>query len=89
MPQAGDVDRFLAQPVGGEQLELVVAQQIDRADLAAHRLGDQVDDLVELGLRRAALGHDLVQAGQDFAGGSGGAGAAWPERYQMGRRRVT
>ena len=35
--QAGDVHRFLAQAVGGEQLEDVVAQQIDRADLAAHR----------------------------------------------------
>ena len=33
--QAGDVHRFLAQAVGREQLEVVVAQQIDRADLAA------------------------------------------------------
>ena len=70
--QAGDVDRFLAQAVGREQLERVVAQQIDRADLALHRLGDEVDDPVELGLRRAALGHDLMEAGQDLAGGGGG-----------------
>ena len=67
-PQLGDVHRFLAQAVGREQLELVVAQQIDRADLAAHRLGDQVDDAVELGLGRAARGHHLVETGQDLAG---------------------
>ena len=54
MRQSGDVHRFLAQAVGGEQLELVVAQQVDRADFARHRLGDEVDDLVELGLRTAA-----------------------------------
>ena len=83
-PQAGDVHRFLAQPVGGEQFELIVAQQVDRADIAAHRLGDQVDDPVELGLRRAALGHHIVQAGQDLASGNGGGQRAWPERYQMG-----
>ena len=71
--QPGDVDRFLAQAVGGEQLQLVVAQQVDRADLALHRRRDQVDDLVELRLRGAAARHDLMQAGQDFAGGSGGA----------------
>ena len=52
--QAGDVDRFLAEAVGREQLQRIVAQQIDRADLALHRLGDQVDHLVELGLRRPA-----------------------------------
>ena len=73
MRQAGDVHRFLAQAVRGEQFERLVAQQIDRADLALHRLGDQVDDPVELGLRRAALGHDIVKAGQDLAGGGGGA----------------
>ena len=86
--QAGDVDRFLAQAVGGEQLELVVAQQIDRADLALHRLGDQVDDAVELGLGVAARRHHVVKPGQDLAGGSGGglAGIALRSRYQMGRR---
>ena len=44
--QPGDVHGFLAKPASGEQLELVVAQQIDGADLALHRLGDQVDDLI-------------------------------------------
>ena len=68
----GDVDRFLAQAVRREQLEHVVAKEVDRADVAAHRLGDQVDDVVELGLRRAALGHDLVETGQDLPSGSGG-----------------
>ena len=50
-PQPGDVHRFLAQAVGREQLQLVVAQQVDRADFAIHLVGDEVDDLVELGLR--------------------------------------
>ncbi len=76
--QAGDMHRLLAQAVGRGQLQRIVAQQVDRADLALHRLGDQVDDLVELGLRRPALGHDLMEAGQDFAGGGGGAQRAWP-----------
>ena len=87
--QAGDVHRFLAQAVGREQLEDIVAQQIDRADVAAHRLGDEIDDAVELGLRRPALGHDLVQTGQDLAGGGGGGGGHWPRGYQMRRRPVT
>ena len=87
-PQLGDVDRFLAEAVGREQLEIVVAQQVDRADVAVHRLGDEVDDLVELGLRRAALGHDLVEAGQDLAGGSGG-GGGHGARLSDGRARVT
>ena len=39
--QLGDMDRFLLQPAGGEQLEHAVAQQIDRADLALHRLADE------------------------------------------------
>ena len=86
--QAGDVHRFLAQAVGREQLEHIVAQQIDRADFAAHRLGDEVDDAVELGLRRAALGHDLVETGQDLAGGGGG-GGGHGAGYQMERRPVT
>ena len=73
-PQLGDVDRLLAQAARGEQLEHAVAQQVDRADLAIHRLADDVDDLVELALRRAALGHDLVQTGQDLASGGGGGG---------------
>ena len=34
--QPGDVHRFLAQAVGREQLEVIVAQQVDRADLAPH-----------------------------------------------------
>ena len=86
--QPSDVHRFLAQAVGREQLEEVVAQQVDRADFARHRVGDEVDDLVELGLRRAALGHDLVQAGQDLAGGGGG-GERHARRLSDAARRAT
>ena len=74
-PQPGDVDGFLAQAVGRKQLEIIVAQQVDRADVAVHRLGDEVDDAVELALRRAALRHDVVETGQDLAGGGGGGGS--------------
>ena len=65
--QLGDVDRALVEADGGEQLERAVAQQVDRADLARHRLGDDVDDLVELGLRARLRGHHVVQAGQYLA----------------------
>ena len=77
-PQPRHVHRFLAQAVGGEQLEEIVAQQVDRADVAAHRIRDQVDDAVELALRRAALGHDLMETGQDLASGGGGG-----ERHEL------
>ncbi len=74
-PHPGDVHRFLPQAVSREQLEIIVPEQVDRADVAGERLGDEVDDLVELGLRRAALRHHVVEAGQDLAsGGSCGGG---------------
>ena len=47
-PQPGDVHRFLPQAMGREQLEEIVAEQVDRANVALHRRGDQVDDAVEL-----------------------------------------
>jgi hypothetical protein len=75
--EPGDVHRFLAKAVSREQLQLVVAKQIDRADFARHLVGNQVDDLVELGLRRAAPGHHVVKARQDFAGGRGGGQRHW------------
>ena len=79
--ELGDVDRFLLQPAGGEQLEAAVAQQVDRADLARHRLADDVDDAVELGLRAGARRHHVVKAGQDLArGGSGGGGRGHADR---------
>jgi hypothetical protein len=71
-PQPSHVHGFLAQSVRREQLEIIVAQEIDRADLAFHLVRDEVDDLVELGLRRSAPRHDGMEAGQDLAGGGGG-----------------
>ena len=70
-PQPGYVNRLLAQAVSREQLEIIFTQQIDRADIAVHRLSDEIDDAVELALRRAALRHDLVETRQDLASGSG------------------
>ena len=67
-PQLGHVNSLFAEAVGGEQLELVVAQQIDRADLALHLVGDQIDDPVQFGLGRSARRHHVVETGQDLAG---------------------
>ena len=70
--KTGHMNRFLAKTVGCEKLEIIVAQEVDRANLALHFVGDEIDDLIELGLRRAALCHDRVETGQDLAGRSGG-----------------
>ena len=83
--QSGDVHRLLAQPMRRKQFEIVVAQEVDRADVAVHCLGDEVDDAVELGLRRAALRHDVVETGQDLAGGGGGGGG---HAHCASRKRV-
>ena len=69
--QPCDVHGFLAKAVCCGQLQLVVSQEVDRADFALHRFSDQVDDMIELGLRRGAPRHQVVQPGQDFAGGLG------------------
>ena len=87
--ELGDVDRFLPQPARGEEFEHAVAQQVDRADLAVHRLADDLHDLVELGLRIGARGHHVVEAGEDLAGGGGGrsAGRVWGMRPGLSERR--
>src|SRR3546814_17019443 len=66
------VHRFLLQPDGGEEFQRSVTQQVDRADFRPKRLGDDLHDAVELGLRRGARGHDIMQTRQYFAGGGGG-----------------
>ena len=71
-PEAGDVDRRLFETARREQFEHPLAQQVDRADLAIERLADDVDDLVELALRRDARGHQLVELREDRAGGGDG-----------------
>jgi len=84
------MDRFLRKATGGEQLQHALAQQVDRADLAIEAAADDLDDVVELGLRGAARGHDFVEAsqdgarggdrGRDRAGGDGGGHGGGPER---------
>jgi hypothetical protein len=71
--QPCDVHRLFPQAMGREQLEEIVAKQIDGADVALHLFGNEIDDLVELVLRRAALRHDLVETGQ-YLPGRGGSG---------------
>jgi hypothetical protein len=70
--QLGDVDCGLIKAAGGEQFEHALAQQVDRADLAVDRGGDDADDGVQLGLRGRARRHHVVKAGENFAGGGGG-----------------
>ncbi len=72
--QLGDMHRRLAEPARGVELQHAIAQQVDRADLAGQRLADDLDDIVELGLRVGAPRHQVVQPGQDLAGGGGGGG---------------
>ena len=43
------------------KLKEIVSQQIDGANVAAHLVGDQISNLVELVLRGAALRHDSVE----------------------------
>ena len=67
-PQPGLVHRAGLEPLGGAELERVgVAEEVDRADLGAHLLGDEPRDPVEPGLPAAALGHDLAQAPEHLA----------------------
>ena len=79
---AGDVDRLLRQPLGGEEFQHPFAQQVDRANLAIQPFADHFDHGVQLGLRMAARSHHVVQTGQDRAGGGNGAG-----HWHEGERR--
>gem|GEM_PF-4615235 len=72
--ELGDVDGFLREALGGEQLEHAVAQQVDRADLGVERLRDDRDDAVELRLGTGLRRHDVVEPAQNLARGDGGAG---------------
>ena len=69
--QFGDVDRLLRKTTRGVEFEHAFAQQVDRAHFARHAFADDRDDGVELGLRRGARGHHVVETNEDFAGGGG------------------
>src|SRR3546814_13966570 len=59
---AGAVDRLALQSLGGAEFQHIAATaHIDRADVGAEGAGDDLDDAVEPGLRRAAAGHDVAQ----------------------------
>jgi hypothetical protein len=56
------------QTLGGAELErLAIAEEVDRADLGAHRIGDQVGDPVKPGLPRALHGQRVAQAAKELA----------------------
>ena len=61
-PQAGAVHGRGIEALGGEQLEhLAGAQQVDRADLGHHLVGDQAHDLAQGFLGRAATRHRVPE----------------------------
>jgi hypothetical protein len=67
---AGDVDRFLRQPLRREQFKHGL-RAAGRSSRPRYRgPADHVDNGVELGLNMAARGHHIVQAGQDGPGGA-------------------
>lgn len=60
--QAGLVDRGLFQPLGRAKLKRFgVAEQIDRADLRPHQIGDVMGDLVKTVLSAAGRRRCLAQ----------------------------
>ena len=85
--QLGDVDGALVEADRGVEFEHPVAQQVDGADLALHRLGDDLHHLVELRLRAQPRRHHVVEAGQYLTGRSGRLGGH--EDGLAGRRRAS
>ena len=69
---AGDVHGFLLESARREQFQHAFADQIDGTDLAGEYPSDDVDHLVQLGLRAGAGGHHLLQADEYLTGGGGG-----------------
>jgi len=58
--QPRNVDRRLVQPARGKQFQHAFAQKIDRTHLGIEVFANHFNDLVQLGLRTGARGHDLV-----------------------------
>ena len=86
--QAGDVHRFLAQAMSREQLEHVVAQQVDRADFAAHRAAIKsttLSSLVWAEPRLAMISCRPVRISRAEAAAESG----MADGYQMEPRRAT
>ena len=69
-----NVHGFLFQPPRGKEFQHAFAAEIDGANLAAQDFADHIGDLVKLGLRAGAGGHDIMKAAEDFAGGCCGGG---------------
>ena len=63
-----DVDRALVEAERREQLEGAISKQVNRADLAPHRLGDDLHDLVQFRLSVGPRGHHVVKPGQYLPG---------------------
>ena len=66
-PEPRAVHRVGVEAFGRGELELVVAAEIDRADLRDQAVGDQADDAVEPFLAAAGLRERGAQAGQQDA----------------------
>ncbi len=79
---AGDMDSLFIEAACREQFQHPFAQEVYRHHLAIEVFGNDIDHAVQFALRMHARGHDLVQLGQDQAGGVGCCGhrADLPER---------
>ena len=67
--EPGNMDSCLIKAARCKQFEHAATQQINRANLAIKRFTDRLDNLIELGLRMGAPGHNFMQAGQNCPGG--------------------
>ena len=75
--QAGGVNGFGLQALGGEQFKLARgAAQIDRTDLGHHRLGDDANDRIEPVLGRRRPGHGFANVAKEVP---------WPRRQSANR----
>ena len=71
-PHPGQVDGRTVQSLGGKQFEgVVIAQDIDRADLGDDVRRDEGDDAVEASLWTDRLRHRFAEAAQQQARSSG------------------
>ena len=72
--QFGDMDSRLIEPARGEEFQYALSQQIDGAHFTVQRLTNQLNGVVQFGLRASVGGDNIMQSPQNFSGGLCGGG---------------